>query len=66
MYNNEHGLFSKFMKIKALKFEGTDFEKAFLIDCHNHLHELVLLRGMVWILFYFSCKTDPCNGGGPL
>ena len=40
MTNDQHELFSKFLKLKPLVFKGAESEDAydFLVDCHELLH----------------------------
>ena len=46
MTNDQHELFSKFLKLKPPVFKGAEFEDAydFLVDCHELLHKMGIVE----------------------
>ena len=49
MTNIQHELFSKLLKLKPPVFKGAEFEDAydFLVDCHELLHKMGIVK-MIW------------------
>ena len=76
MTNDQHELFSKFLKLKPPVFKGAEYEDAydFLVDCHELLHKMgiVVRRGNVSITneasirgaIVAACCTSETGGVG--
>ena len=58
MTNDQHELFSKFLKLKPPVFEGAESEDAydFLVDCHELLHKMGIVEqfGVEFVSFQFQ------------
>ena len=65
--NDQHELFSKFLKLKPPVFNGAESEDAydFLVDCHELLHKMgIVERFGVEFVTLISFKGMPkCRGG---
>ena len=57
MTNDQHELFSKFLKLKAPVFKGAESEDAydFLVDCHELLHKMGVVErfGVEFVTYQF-------------
>ena len=58
MTNDQHELFSKFLKLKPPVFNGAESEDAydFLVDCHELLHKMGIVErvGVVFVTYQFQ------------
>ena len=58
MTNDQHELFSKFLKLKPQVFKGTESEDAydFLVDCHELLHKMGIVErfGVQFVTYQFQ------------
>ena len=57
MTNDQHKLFSKFLKLKPPVFKGAESEDAydFLVDCHELLHKMGIVErfGVEFVTYQF-------------
>ena len=58
MTNDQHELFSKFLKLKPPVFKGAESEDAydFLVDCHELLHKMGIVErfGVEFVSYQFQ------------
>ena len=58
MTNDQHELFSKFLKLKPPVFKGAESEDAydFLVDCHEILHKMGIVErfGVEFVTYQFQ------------
>ena len=61
MTNDQHELFSKFLKLKPPVFKGAESEDAydFLVDCHELLHKMGIVErfGVEFVSYQFQGNT---------
>ena len=57
MTNDQHELFSKFLKLKPSVFKGAESEDAydFVVDCHELLHKMGIVErfGVEFVTYQF-------------
>ena len=63
MTNDQHELFSKFLKLKPPVFKGAESEDA-LVDCHELLHKMGIVErfGVEFVTYQFQGNAKMCGG----